>query len=119
MSTLTCSQVIAQSLQRLGVKVVFGEVGIPITEIAFELQNADVQFISHRSEGPATYAASCYAFLTSGHSQLAGVALTTGGPGFVNALSGLSHATVNRWPLVIVSGSASRREVGKGSFQVS
>lgn len=118
MSPLTCPQFVAQSLKSFGIQVVFGEVGIPITEIAFELQNESVRFISHRSEPPAVYAASCYAYLTTGKTSLPGIALTTGGPGFINGLSGLSHATINRWPLVLIAGSADRNLVGKGSFQV-
>lgn len=116
---ITCSRLVAESLKSFDVRVVFGEVGIPITQIAFELQHVGVQFISHRSEGPATYAASCYAYLTTGTTFLPGFALTTGGPGFINALSGLSHATVNRWPFILIAGSADRHVVGKGAFQVS
>ena len=35
-----------------------------------------------------------------------GVLLTVSGPGAVHGLAGLSHAQVNTWPLLMISGSA-------------
>ena len=32
--------------------------------------------------------------------------LTVSGPGAVHGIAGLSHASVNRWPMIMVSGSA-------------
>lgn len=43
--------------------------------------------------------------------------LTTGGPGFVNTLAGLAHATVNRFPLVVIGGSCRTEHRGRGGFQ--
>ncbi|RMZ52179.1 hypothetical protein APUTEX25_001569 [Auxenochlorella protothecoides] len=90
---------IAKSLRALGVRVVYGAVGI--------------RFISFRNEQSAGYAAAAAGYL----SGIPGVLLTVSGPGVIHALAGLSHAQVNTWPLVLLSGSCETGEVGKGSFQ--
>ena len=43
--------------------------------------------------------------------------LTVSGPGLVNGLAGLAHASVNGWPMLLVAGSADRADVGRGAFQ--
>jgi len=35
-----------------------------------------------------------------------GVLLTVSGPGAVHGIAGLSHAQVNTWPMLMISGSA-------------
>ncbi|KFM25904.1 Putative peroxisomal-coenzyme A synthetase [Auxenochlorella protothecoides] len=72
-----------------------------------------IRFISFRNEQSAGYAAAAAGYL----SGIPGVLLTVSGPGVIHALAGLSHAQVNTWPLVLLSGSCETGEVGKGSFQ--
>ena len=61
-----------------------------------------MRFIGFRNEQAAGYAAAACGFLTG----IPGVLLTVSGPGAVHGIAGLSHASVNRWPMIMVSGSA-------------
>ena len=91
----------------------FGVIGIPVTPLASAAQAAGIRFIGFRNEQAAGYAAACYGFIT-GHP---GVLLTVSGPGVIHGLPGLSHASINGWPMIQLSGACEQEEVGKGSFQ--
>ncbi|PSC68564.1 2-hydroxyacyl-lyase [Micractinium conductrix] len=104
---------IARSLARLGVRHMFGVIGIPVTQLASAAQACGIRFISCRNEQAAGYAAAAAGFLTG----VPGVLLTVSGPGVVHGLAGLSNAQANCWPLVMISGSCEQAEVGKGAFQ--
>lgn len=75
----------AQILRDLGVRVVFGIVGIPVVEIAEEALNLGIRFIGMRNEQAASYAASIYGYLTG----RPGVCLVVGGPGVLHAIAGV------------------------------
>jgi len=66
------------------------------------LQAAGIRFIGFRNEQAAGYAAAACGFLTG----VPGVLLTVSGPGAVHGIAGLSHAQINTWPMVMISGSA-------------
>jgi len=91
----------------------FGVIGIPVTQMASAAQAAGIRFISCRNEQAAGYAAAAAGFLTG----KPGVLLTVSGPGMVHGIAGLSHAKVNGWPMIMISGSCETNEVGKGAFQ--
>lgn len=103
----------ARVLALAGVKHMFGVVGIPVTSLATRAVALGIRFIAFHNEQSAGYAASAYGYLTS-HP---GVFLTVSGPGCVHGLAGLSNATVNAWPAVMISGSCDQRDFGKGDFQ--
>ena len=65
-------------------------------------QAAGIRFIGFRNEQAAGYAAAACGFLTG----VPGVLLTVSGPGAVHGIAGLSHAQVNCWPMLMISGSA-------------
>jgi 2-hydroxyacyl-CoA lyase 1 len=109
----TGAQLIAKTLKKLGVTVVFGIVGIPIVEVGDALIKQGIKFIAFRNEQSASYAASAYGYLTG----KPGVLLVVGGPGLIHALPGAFNSSVNRWPLLILAGSSSLDEVSKGAFQ--
>lgn len=79
------AHIVAYTLKSLGVKVVFGIVGIPIIEIAEQCMNHDIRFIGFRNEQAASYAATAYGYLT----KTPGVCLVVGGPGVLHALAGV------------------------------
>lgn len=136
---MTGYDVMASSLSRLGIKYMFGVIGIPVTQMASAAQAAGIRFISCRNEQAAGYAAAAAGFLTG----KPGVLLTVSGPGMVHGIAGLSHAKENRWPMIMISGSCEtvclriyiicfvssqksghhgfvislQNEVGKGAFQ--
>ena len=66
------------------------------------MQAAGIRFIAFRNEQAAGYAAAASGFLTG----VPGVLLTVSGPGAVHGIAGLSHAQVNTWPMLMISGSA-------------
>ncbi|CAG8600733.1 4348_t:CDS:10 [Ambispora gerdemannii] len=110
---LTGAQIIAKTLKRQNVTVVFGIVGIPVIEVAEAIIAEDIKFIGFRNEQSASYAASAYGYLTG----RAGVCLVVGGPGVVHALAGVVNAQVNCWPLLLLAGSSDTYQVGMGAFQ--
>lgn len=91
----------AAALANLGIKHMFGVIGIPVTQMASAAQAAGIRFISCRNEQAAGYAAAAAGFLTG----KPGVLLTVSGPGMVHGIAGLSHSKENRWPMIMISGS--------------
>ncbi|KAL3141143.1 hypothetical protein ABBQ38_003493 [Trebouxia sp. C0009 RCD-2024] len=104
---------VAQTLARLGIKHMYGVVGIPVTELASAAQAVGIRFIGFRNEQAAGYAAAACGYLTG----VPGVLLTVSGPGAVHGIAGLSHAAINCWPMIMLSGSSEQNELGKGAFQ--
>lgn len=88
------ANVIARTLKALGVSVIFGIVGVPVSEIAEQAINIGIRFIGFRNEQAASYAASAYGYLTG----RPGVCLVVGGPGVLHAMAGVSlpfHFPIN------------------------
>ena len=92
---------VAATLSKLGIKHMFGVIGIPVTRMASAAQAAGIRFISCRNEQAAGYAAAASGFLTG----KPGLLLTVSRPGMIHGLSGLCHAKENSWPLIMISGS--------------
>lgn len=85
-SKITGAYIIAKTLKDLGVTVVFGIVGVPVSDIAEQAINLGVRFIGFRNEQAASYAATAYGYLTG----KPGVCLVVGGPGVLHAIAGVS-----------------------------
>ena len=81
----TGAKIIAKALHELGVKVVFGLVGLPVIDIAEEVLNLGIRFIAFRNEQSASYAASAYGYLTG----RPGICLLVGGPGVLHGMAGV------------------------------
>ncbi|RDW84461.1 hypothetical protein BP6252_02051 [Coleophoma cylindrospora] len=107
------AQLIAQALHELGVRVIFGLVGIPVVQIAEEAIALGIRFIAFRNEQAASYAATAYGYLTG----RPGVCLVVGGPGVLHAMAGIGNASANAFPLLILAGSSETHLVTKGAFQ--
>ncbi|KQK03262.1 2-hydroxyacyl-CoA lyase [Brachypodium distachyon] len=112
-ATVDGSALAGLALAAAGARHMFGVVGIPVTSLASRAAAAGVRFLAFRNEQSAGYAAAAYGFLTGSP----GLLLTVSGPGCVHGLAGLSHATANAWPLLLISGSCSQHDAGKGDFQ--
>lgn len=65
-------------------------------------QAVGIRFIGFRNEQAAGYAAAACGYLTG----VPGVLLTVSGPGAVHGIAGLSHAGINCWPMLMLSGSS-------------
>lgn len=104
---------IARALHDLGVKVVFGLVGIPVIQIAEEAIALGIRFIAFRNEQACSYAATAYGYLTG----RPGVCLVVGGPGVLHAMAGIGNSSANAFPLLILAGSSESHLTTKGAFQ--
>ncbi len=81
--------------------------GIPITDLGRFAQSEGMRVISFRHEQHAGNAAAIAGFL----SKKPGLCLTVSAPGFLNGLTALANATVNCFPMILMSGSSEREIV--------
>ena len=100
-------QLVIDALKLNGIDTIFGLPGIPITDLTRRMQKEGLRVISFRHEQNAGYAASIAGFLT----QKPGICLTVSAPGFLNGVTALTHATVNCFPMILISGSSEREIV--------
>lgn len=99
--------VLARSLVMMGVKEMYGLVGIPVTEVAYICQEQGIRFFGFRHEQNAGMAAQTHGYLT----KTPGVLLTVSSLGFLNGLTATTNATVNCYPMVQISGSSVREPI--------
>ena len=95
---------VVDALKKNGVEVVYGLVGIPVTDMARHLQEEGIRFIGFRHEQSAGNAAAITGYLT----KKPGILLTVSAPGFLNGLTALANATINGFPMIQISGSSNR-----------
>src|SRR3990170_3655834 len=100
-------QLVIDALKLNGIDTIFGLPGIPITDLTRRAQAEGLRVLSFRHEQSAGYAASIAGFLT----QKPGICLTVSAPGFLNGLNALAHASVNCFPMILISGSSEREIV--------
>jgi oxalyl-CoA decarboxylase len=98
---------VIDALKTNNIDTIFGLVGIPITDLARLAQAQGLRFIGFRHEQHAANAAAIAGFIT----QKPGIALTVSAPGFLNGLVALANATVNCFPMILISGSSEREIV--------
>ena len=95
------------ALKANDLNTIYGLVGIPVTDLARLSQARGMKFIGFRHEANAVNAAAIAGYMT----QKPGVALTVSAPGFLNGLVALANATVNCFPMIMISGSSEREIV--------
>src|SRR5688500_18718146 len=100
-------QLVIDALKLNGLDTIYALPGIPITDLTRRAQAEGMRVLSFRHEQNAGYAASIAGFLT----QKPGICLTVSAPGFLNGLNALAHATVNCFPMILISGSSEREIV--------
>ncbi len=109
--------ILIDSLQRHGVKHIFGYPGGAILPIYDELYRAeargDIEHILVRHEQGAAHAADGYARATG----KVGVCFGTSGPGATNLVTGIATAHMDSIPMVIVTGQVGRPVIGTDAFQ--
>lgn len=98
---------VIDALKANDIDTIFGLVGIPVTDLARLAQAQGMRFIGFRHEQNAANAAAIHGYMT----QKPGIALTVSAPGFLNGLAGLANATVNCFPMILISGSSEREIV--------
>jgi 2-hydroxyacyl-CoA lyase 1 len=106
---------IAKCFKNFGIEVIFGIVGIPITNTVAAAQKEKIKFIGMRNEQAAGYAAGAYGYMT----QKPGICMTVAGPGMLNVISGMFNAQSNCWPLIVISaGSEGSEGTVRGSEEM-
>jgi oxalyl-CoA decarboxylase len=98
---------VIDALKLNGIDTIFGLPGIPITDFARKAQAEGMRVISFRHEQSAGNAAAIAGFMT----RKPGICLTVSAPGFLNGLTALANATVNCFPMILISGSSEREIV--------
>ena len=98
---------VIDALKLNGIDTIFGLPGIPITDLTRMAQAEGMRVISFRHEQHAGNAAAAAGYLT----QKPGICLTVSAPGFLNGLTALANATINCFPMILISGSSEREIV--------
>ena len=112
-SVPTCAKVLVETLEKLGVKNIFGYPGAAVLSIYNELSSSKIKHYLVRHEQAAVHAAEGYARV----SGKPGVVLVTSGPGFTNTITGIANAYADSTPLVILAGDVSPKENKGKVFQ--
>ncbi|KAK5173927.1 uncharacterized protein LTR77_002608 [Saxophila tyrrhenica] len=111
--SITGAELVARSIEALGITTVFGLTGYPVTAVLEQVINHGIRYIGFRNEQAASYAATVYGYLTGKPA----CCIVVGGPGVVHALAGAVNSSANCFPLLLLAGSCESYLVGKGSFQ--
>ncbi len=113
----TASDVMAETMVNWGVAWTFGMVGHSNLGLADALRMQEeagkLRFIGVRHEGAAAFACSAYGKLTGRPASCLSIA----GPGATNLLTGLWDATVDRSPVLALTGQVDTQVLGPGAFQ--
>src|SRR5215216_7666492 len=111
--SLRGADIVARSLERLGVRHVFTLSGNHIMSIFDAAIETKLDLVHVRHEAAAVNMADAWGRLTG----QAGIAMVTGGPGHANAVGALFTALGAESPMVLLSGHAATWELGRGGFQ--
>jgi acetolactate synthase I/II/III large subunit len=111
--TIRGADIVVRTLRSIGVDTIFSVSGNHIMPIYDALIGSGIDLIHCRHEAACVHMADAYARCA----QNVGIALVTGGPGHTNAAAGLYTALAAESPMILLSGHASTREIGKGAFQ--
>jgi acetolactate synthase I/II/III large subunit len=110
---VTGARLLISCLEREGVRYVFGVPGEETLALNDALLDSSVRFVSVRLEQAAAFMADVWGRLTG----RAGVCLATLGPGATNLATGLADATLDRAPVVAITGQLARSLLHKESHQ--
>ncbi len=113
MTQIEGSDLVAMSIEREGVKTVFGVPGGPIVEILGFASQKGIRPIGVRHEQAATFSAAAYGYVRNE----VGVCVIAAGPAVTNCVTGAHVAFDNCMPLVILGGSGPQGGRYSGTFQ--
>jgi len=107
------SILLAESLMREGVDVIFGYPGGVVLPFYDYLYDSPLKHILVRHEQGAAHMADGYARA----SGKVGVCLVTSGPGATNTITGIVTANMDSVPMVVITGQVPRAMIGNDAFQ--
>ncbi len=110
---MRAAELVVRCLENEGVDVLFGLPGEENLALMDALAGSRIRFILTRHEQGAAFMADVHGRLTG----KAGVCVSTLGPGATNLLTGVADATLDRAPLVAITGQASLDRMHKESHQ--
>ena len=110
---MTGAQALVESLERLGVEVIFGIPGGAILPAYDPLFDSKIRHILVRHEQGAGHAAEGYAHVTG----RVGVCMATSGPGATNLVTAIADAYMDSVPIVAITGQVASRSIGTDAFQ--
>src|SRR5215471_8902131 len=109
----TGGQAVTDALRELGASTIFSVSGNQILPIYDTATDSGLGIIHMRHESAAAFAAAG----TSELSGQPGVLLTSAGPAFLAALTGVATVRAMELPLIFLSGASPMRNSGFGNFQ--
>jgi acetolactate synthase-1/2/3 large subunit len=104
MNEPTCAQVLARTLRRAGIDVMFGLPGGEILDFIEAARVEGIRFILTRHEATAAFMAD----VTGQILRRPGVCVSTLGPGAVNMTLGVANAYLDRSPLLAITASLAK-----------
>ncbi|MFC1911831.1 biosynthetic-type acetolactate synthase large subunit [Chloroflexota bacterium] len=111
---MTGAQIVCESLQREGVEIIFGVIGVSTASLYDTFpQYPQLRHIMVRHEQGAAHAADGYARTTG----KVGVCMATSGPGATNLVTGIANAHLDSVPVVAITGQVAIPFIGKDAFQ--
>jgi len=115
METMTGAKALMKSLEKEGVKEVFGLPGGANLPMYDEFSRCDIRHILVRHEQSAAHMADGFGRV----SRKPGVCFATSGPGATNILTGIATAQADSAPMVAVTGQVPVAMIGRDAFQES
>jgi len=113
METLRGADILARTLEALGVTRIFTLSGNHIMPVFDALLDTGIAVVHVRHEAACVHMADAWGRLTGE----VGVALVTGGQGHTNGAAALFTALAAESPVLLLSGHAGVGEIGRGAFQ--
>jgi acetolactate synthase-1/2/3 large subunit len=113
MALVTGGELVVRALQKAGVETVFGLHGAHIDTIFQACLDHDLPIIDTRHEAAAGHAAEGYARI----GRRLGVALVTAGGGLTNAITPIANASIDRTPVLFLTGSGMLRDDETNTLQ--
>lgn len=110
---MTGAEMAVKTLEKNGVKVVFGYPGAANAPLIDKLSFSSIKHILTRNEQGASHMASGYARVT----KQAGVCTATSGPGATNLITGIATAYMDSVPMIALTGQVGTKLIGKDAFQ--
>src|SRR5262245_49255531 len=113
MTRVDAGDLFVRALEREDVTHLFGLPGGHINPIWWAAPRHDITIIDTRHEAVAAHAAEGFALATG----KTGVCTVTAAPGVTNALTGITTASHNGTPMVVLAGAASERSADSGEVE--
>ena len=108
------SDLFVQALEAEGVEYIFGIPGEENLDLLNSLKDSSIKLVLTRHEQAAGFMAATYGRLTG----MAGVCLSTLGPGATNLVTAAAYAQLGGMPMVMITGQKPIKTSKQGQFQI-